>query len=120
MRLETEVVYEKEGTVTESATNAMIALIVGVGIAILVLIFVGVLGGQVYVQVEPDINNITDTTIQGYIKDAITSGFKALKLTGSYMPIVVLAGIIFLVLVLVIGALRTAGMQATTGYGGVL
>jgi len=120
MRLETvEVVYEKEGTVTES-TNAMIVLIVSVGIAILVLIFVGVLGGQVYVQVEPDINNITDTTIQGYIKDAITSGFKALKLTGSYMPIVVLAGIIFLVLVLVIGALRTAGMQATTGYGGVL
>jgi len=108
--MKAKLVYKKKGAVQEQ-TGAVILLIMGVGIATLVLIFVGVLGGQVYSQVEPDITAINDTTIQGYVKDSITSGFKALKTTGNYLPIVVLAVIIFVVLGLVMGLGRT------TSYG---
>ena len=184
-----EKIYEKKGAVQES-TNAMLALITGVGIGILALIFVGVLGGQVYSNVEPDIESIGGTVVNetvgtadanghfagylnktpvvagsetitcggevvpdanytlnytsGYlevnynttacqngdvlatydwgdaaiaksIKAAIVSGFKALKLSGGYMPILVLAAIIALVLGLVISAARTTTNYATHG-----
>jgi hypothetical protein len=92
--------YTKKGMVQEQV-GAIILLIMGVGVATLVLIFVGVLGGQVYSQVQGDIASITDTNIKGNITAGITSGFKALNLTGSYLPIVVLAVIIFIVLGLV-------------------
>lgn len=109
--LKAEFEYEAEGYVTENV-GAIVFLIVGVGIATLVLIFVGVLGGQVYQQVEADIDAITNTTIKNYIKDSIISGFKALDTTGSYLPIVVLAVIIFVVLSIVMG------LGAFGGYGG--
>lgn len=94
--------YEKHGQVADSV-GAVIYLIVGVGIATLVLIFVGTLGGQIYGQTESQISAISDVAIKGNITEAIKSGFKALNLTGSYLPIVVLAVIIFLVLALVMG-----------------
>lgn len=99
--------YEKKGQV--AAVGAIITLIVGVGVAVLVLIFVGALGGQTYQLVEPDIDAITNTTIQGKIKDSILSGFTALQQTGSYLPIVVLAVIIFIVLTLVLGFTQFGG-----------
>ncbi len=105
--LDSKLVYEKRGTV-EVSMGAIILLITGIGVATLVLIFVGVLGGQVYSQVEPDINAINDSTIQGYIKDGIASGFKSLKVTGNYLPIVVMAIIIFIVLALVMQLGRPA------------
>lgn len=115
MNGKTSLIYKKKGAVQEQ-TGAVILLIMGVGVATLVLIFVGVLGGQVYSQVEADINAINDTTIQGYVKESITSGFKALKVTGGYLPIVVLAVIIFVVLGLVMGLGRTT----TYTYGSAL
>jgi hypothetical protein len=108
--------YESDGQVTDNV-GAIVFLIVGVGIATLVLIFVGVLGGQVYQQVEADIDAINNSTIQGHIKDSIVSGFKALDTTGTYLPIVVLAVIIFVVLSIVmgLGAFGTAGGQRYSG-----
>ena len=106
--------YYKKGQVQEQV-GAIILLVMGVGIATLVLIFVGVLGGQVYSQVQGDLATLQnlpacwngtaytcyENTTYGNITGAITSGFKALNLTGSYLPIVVLAVIIFIVLGLV-------------------
>ena len=111
--------YETEGNVTENI-GAMVFLIVGVGIATLVLIFVGVLGGQVYEQVESDIDAITNTTIQNSVRNAIVSGFEALEVTGSYLPIIVLAVIIFIVLSIVMGLGAFGGMSGGGQYGGAL
>lgn len=112
---ENEIIYKKEGYV-QGEVGAIIALITGVGVATLVLIFVGTLGGQTYGMVEEDINALNDSIVQGYVKDAITNSFKALSQTGKYMPIVVLAVIISIVLTLVMGlGGRTGGY-----YGGAL
>lgn len=108
-----KVVYKKEGYI-QGEVGAVIALITGVGIATLVLIFVGALGGQTYSMIEGDINSINDSTIKNYVLDAITSSFKALGQTGKYMPIVVLAIIISIVLALVVGL----GGRITGGYQG--
>jgi hypothetical protein len=118
MEQETLFTYESEGYVTENI-GAIVFMIVGVGIATLVLIFVGVLGGQVYQQVEADIDAISNSTIQGYVKNAIISGFRALNTTGSYLPIVVLAVIIFVVLSIVMGLGAFGGMGGNR-YGGAL
>jgi len=115
-KLELKNVFEKDGVVEENV-NALTTLIMGVGVATMVLIFVGVLGGQVYSQTQADIDNISDNVTKGYITDAIQSGFKALKTTGNYMPIVVLAVIIFVVLGLVLSLNRAGPSQ---GYGGAL
>lgn len=103
METETEqVTYEAEGQ-SMGAVGAIIGLIVGVGVATLVLIFVGVLGGQTYELTEDKIDAISNTTIKNYVKDSVVSGFSALKQTGDYMPIIVLAVIIAIVLSLVLG-----------------
>ena len=174
--------YVLEGQAA-GAVGAIITLIVGVGVSVLVLIFVGSLSGQTYQLVEADINvigvhppvvqesvtlvnnsvvalahhtiqpetfvlvnatskatiaagnyTLYDSTgellylitkpinagllpnsttglvnythgsqaIQGSIRDGITSGFTALKQTGNYLPIIVLAVVISLVLALVL------------------
>lgn len=94
--------YKKKGQ-SFGAVGAVITLIVGVGVSVLVLIFVGTLGGQTYELVEDDIDAITNTTIQTHIKNGIVSGFSALEQTGDYLPIIVLAVVIALVLALVLG-----------------
>lgn len=93
--------YHKKGQ-AGGAVGQVITLIVGVGVSVLVLIFVGALGGQTYNLVEPDIDNISDATIKTSVKNGITSGFEALEQTGNYLPIIVLAVVISLVLVLVL------------------
>lgn len=103
--------YHKKGMVQENV-GAIIYLIMGVGVATLVLIFVGVLGGQVYGQVEADIDAISNDTIKEDVKSSIMSGFEALKLTGDYLPIVVLAVIIFVVLALVMSLNRAPAYAA--------
>lgn len=112
MPLETKEVYKKKGQV-EQDVGAIITLIMGVGIAVLMLIFVGVLGGQVYSQTAEDINDITDATIRGHVTASIQSGFEGLELTGGYLPIVALAVIIFIVL----GLVLTFGAPSATGRG---
>jgi len=94
--------YELEGQ-SSMAVGNVITLIVGVGVAVLVLIFVGTLGGQTYELVEDDLDAISNTTIQNSVKDGIVSGFEALEQTGDYLPIIVLAVVIFLVLSMVLG-----------------
>jgi hypothetical protein len=110
METETVKLYKKEGAV-QGAVGAVIALIVGVGVATLVLIFVSTLGGQTYNLVESDIDSIT--TIKDSIKNGVLSGFEALEQTGEYLPIIVLAVVIALVLALVLGMAGTFG-----GMGG--
>ena len=60
-----------------------------------------------------DIDNISDATIKGHVKSGITSGFNALEQTGNYLPIIVLAVVISLVLTLVLGFTAFGG-----GMGG--
>ena len=105
---EAKPLYQKSGQ-AGGAVGAVITLIVGVGVSVLILIFVGALGGQTYNLVQYDINNITDTTIRTSVTDGITSGFEALEQTGDYLPIIVLAVVISLVLALVLGFTALGG-----------
>ena len=107
--------YNKKGYVQESVA-AIIFLIVGVGVCALVLIFVGVLGGQTYAQSASQIAAISDTAIRGNVTAAIQQSFVALNTTGSYLPIIVLAVIIFIVLGLIMTL--TPSMGRGYGYGG--
>jgi hypothetical protein len=112
---ETTQMYEKKGQMG-GAVGAIIQLITGVGVAVLVLIFVGSLGGQTYNLVESDIDAISNGTVKSSVKNGIISGFSALEQTGDYLPIIVLAVVIALVLYLVLG--MTSG--ATGGRGSAL
>lgn len=104
--------FELEGQ-AQGAVGAIITLIVGVGVATLVLIFVGALGGQTYNLVESDIDAISNDTVKNSVKNGIVSGFQALEQTGQYLPIIVLAVVISLVLFLVLGFTNFGG-----GMGG--
>lgn len=109
--------YEKEGQAA-GAVSAIITLVVGMGVAVLVLIFVGSLGGQTYNLVQADIAAINDTTIRTSVENSITSGFTSLETTADYMPIIVLAVVISLVLVLVLSFTSLGAMGG--GRGSVL
>lgn len=113
--MEQETLYMKKGQAV-GAVGAIITLIVGVGVSVLILIFVGALGGQTYELIEDDITAITNTTIQEHVNEAITSGFSALEQTGNYLPIIVLAVVIAVVLALVLGFSNLGG----GGRGSVL
>lgn len=108
--------YELEGQMS-GAVGSMIVMIVGVGVSVLVLIFVGALGGQTFNLVEPDIDAITNTTVKEHVKQSIISGFSALEQTGDYLPIIVLAVVIALVLALVLGF---SGIGGGLGRGSAL
>lgn len=108
--------YELEGAI-EGNVAVIITLIIGVGIAVLVMIFVGVLGGQVYSQTQNDIDSINNTAIKDDINTAVQKGFEALKQTGTYLPLVVLSVIIFIVLGLVM-SLGDFGYRGSGGYRG--
>lgn len=77
------------------AIRAMIQLIVGVGVATLVLMFVRVLGGQTYQLIDNTYSNES-------ISPSLFLAFEALETTVYYMPIIVPAVIIGLVLFLVL------------------
>lgn len=100
--MEQKMLYKKKGQAF-GAVGAVITLITGIGVSVLVLIFVGTLGGQTYELVEADIDAITNPNVSDAVKDSIVSGFDALETTGSYLPIIVLAVVISLVLALVLG-----------------
>lgn len=164
--------YTKKGQV-QGTVGMIISLIVGVGVSVMVLIFVGALGGQTYNLVEEDIDaignhsvteaalvadNVTAQAIGNHdihvgsvlfnnsaftvsnftidydagtflyldvpgmngtdllvnyswgqfevadsVRAGITSSFEALENTGDYLPIIVLAVVISMVLFLVLG-----------------
>jgi hypothetical protein len=114
-----ELEYKKSGQIQDSV-QAIITLVIGVGVGTLVLIFVSVLGGQTYSQTATQLLalNATDTQAYGNVTAAIRSGFSALNTVGGYMPIIVLAVIIFVVLSLVTALNRPA--MGMGGYGSVL
>ena len=62
--MEDKQLFKEKGQVNE-AVNSIITLIVGVGVAVLVLIFVGVLGGQTSQLVESDIEAIGNNAVLG-------------------------------------------------------
>jgi len=109
-------IYKREGLVGNEI-GSIIMLIVGVGVSALVLIFVGALGGQTYNLVEADIDAISNDSIKNYTKDGIVSAFQALASTGSYLPIIVLAIVIFIVLGLIFSMVG-GGLNMGGGYGG--
>ena len=120
--------FEKEGFVGNQI-GMVIELIVGVGVAALVLIFVGTMGGQTYNMVDGDLcdlntgglgeqgctDGIADYNIGSSVRSGITSGFEALETSGDYLPLIVLAVVISIVLALVLGMGRTSQY-----YGGAL
>ena len=123
--------YHKKGQASV-AVGSLITLIVGVGVGVLVLIFVGALGGQTYNLVEDDIlliGGVLNTSGDGWnqtssnftIRDSITgsigSSFDALNQTGNYLPIIVLAVVISLVLALVL-SFTAFGGNSIGGRGG--
>lgn len=102
--------YEKfkvEGQV--GAMGAALGLVVTVGIAVVIHTFIGTLSGQTYELVEDDIDNITNETIKGYVKDGIASGFNAYAKTGQYLPLIVLAVVIGVVITVVLGIAPMGG-----------
>jgi len=109
-----EELYKKKGQ-AQGAVGAIITLIVGVGVSVLVLIFVGALGGQTYNLVEDDINAINDSTIKTNVENSIKSGFEALEQTGDYIPIIVLAVVISIVLFLVLSMMSFGSMGGGRG-----
>ena len=114
--LEKETLYEKKGQVIGSV-GAVIYLIVGIGVAVMILIFVGLLGGKTYSLVEADIDAIGNATVRDSVKAGVVSGFSALESTGSFLPIIVLAIVITIILSLILGltALNTGGMGGGRG-----
>lgn len=94
--------YKNDGFVGGEVSQ-VITLIIGVGIASLVLIFVSTLGGSTYNLVEDDIDAITDANVQASVKASSLSGFDAMETVGNYLPLIVLAIVIFIVLGLVMG-----------------
>lgn len=114
--MEAKLLYRKKGQAA-GAVGALITLIVGVGVGTLVLIFVGALGGQTYNLVEDDLDNISDNDINQSVRNGIKSSFEAMEQTGDYMPLIVLAVVIGLVLTIVLGLGAFGG---TRGGGTVL
>lgn len=94
--------YQENGMVGGQVSE-IITLIIGVGIAALVLIFVSTLGGSTYNLVEDDITTITDVNVQASVKSSSLSGFAAMETVGNYLPLIVLAIVIFIILGLIMG-----------------
>ena len=181
-------IFRKKGQVS-STVGAIITLIVGVAVSVLVLIFVGALGGQTFELLEDDLDaignhvvtndaltllnhsavpldhsfiqsgtlrifnasetiNLNNFTInydagtvyllqgtdlylnnsavyanytwgvaeiRASVKGSIVSGFSALEQTGDFLPIIVLAVIIFLVLGIVLGLTFLGGGRGQSG-----
>ena len=114
-----ESLYQKKGQSAGAVSN-IIVLIVGIGVSVLVLIFVGSLGGQTYQLVESDIDAISNATIANHVKGGIISGFEALEQTGDYLPIIVLAVVISMVLGLVLSFTAFGGGMGGGYRGGAL
>jgi len=104
--------YRKSGYMSSGA-GEMVALIILVGISVLVLIFVSVLGGQTYQLTESKITAINDTEVKQNVVDSAKGGFLALKQTSDYLPLIVLAVIIGIVLTIVLNFTQFGG-----GYTG--
>ena len=104
-----EVAYDSEGYAEPNIT-VIVGLIVGVGVATLVLIFVGVLGGQVYNQAEADIDALSGTATNESIATSNATGY--LSSTFDNTPVVTSS-----VVVRCGGTTLTSGNYTATSYG---
>jgi hypothetical protein len=104
--------YTEDGYVGGQVSE-IITLIVGVGIAALVLIFVSVLGGSTYGLIEDDIAAISDANVQASVQSSAQAGFGAMETVGDYLPLIVLAIVIFIILGLIMG-LGGSGQSGTS------
>lgn len=109
---ETHEVYEKEGVLGN--INGMITLFVGLGVISIVIVFLGALGGQTYNQAQPQIDAISDANIKANVKSAISSGFQAQATGAGYLPLLVGA----IILIVVIGLLVSVSAGGQGGYQG--
>ena len=106
--------YKKSGQISAPAVGDIIILIVGIGVSVLVLIFVGSLGGQTFQLVEADIDEITNESIRNSIRNSAVAGFSALEQTGEFLPLIVLA----VVITLVLGLILSFTVVGAGGFGG--
>jgi len=118
-----EIVYQEEGVVRDTI-SAMIALFIGIGVIVLVVILVGVIGGKAYETTAADIDAICDLNadsglcISGSlsaeqdVNDSISSTFEALSDAAGFLGIIILALVFFLVLLLL-----SSGMSPFAGGG---
>ncbi len=106
--------YKKSGQIAAPAVGDIIILIVGIGVSVLVLIFVGSLGGQTFQLVEADIDEITNESIRNSIRNSAVAGFSALEQTGEFLPLIVLA----VVITLVLGLILSFTVVGAGGFGG--
>lgn len=116
----TQNLYRKEGQVANAAIGSIIALTVGVGIVTIVIIFIGVLGAQTFQLAQPALQNITSQPVGTAVNASILSGFTTLQTTASYVPLIVLAVIIFVVLTLVLGFTSFSGAGGGGAAGSAL
>jgi hypothetical protein len=93
--------FSKKGQL--GGVNLILPLILSVGVGVLVLIFTNSMSAITYNLVEPNINNISNTTIRDSAKDAIIYGFNTQKMTAQYLQLIVLAVIITIVIGLIVG-----------------
>lgn len=100
--------YKEDGFVGGQVSE-IITLIVGVGIAALVLVFVSVLGGSTYNLIEDDISEISDANVKASVTASSQAGFSAMETVGDYLPLIVLAIVIFIILGLIMGLGRGTG-----------
>lgn len=94
--------YKKDGFAGTSGSE-MLTLIVVVGVSALVLVFVATLGGSTFNIVEEDIDAITDANVKADVLSASRSGFEAMATVGDYLPLIVLAVVIGIVLAIIMG-----------------
>lgn len=116
-QLETQKTYREKGQVMGSM-QAIIALVLFFGVAVILYIFTGVIAGQTYELTESDIDAITNTTIKGNIKEGIAKGFEGYKQLGNYMPLLVLALILGVILAVLLGIVAFTGVGFGGGRGG--
>jgi len=102
--------YKKKGMIGSGAE--VLTLIVVVGIAALVLVFVATLGGRRINKKKNDINSITDGNVKANVQNAATSGFEAMSTVGDYLPLIVLAVVISIVLALIMNLGSPGASQA--------
>jgi hypothetical protein len=111
--------YKKSGVI-QASVGAVIFLIVGMAIASMVNIFTGTLSGKTYSLMEDDIDSITNTTIKDSIKSGIISGFEAQKQTADFLPLIVMALVITIVLIVLLSIPMVGGIAGGGNRGSAL
>ena len=104
----------------QTAMMSVIGLIVLIGVAIITMVFIGVMAGRTYETSETHITDITNQTIEDHVRNGIVETFQAYEDIGSFMPLIVLALVVILILSLIFGLLAFQQIGGAGGRGSVL